>query len=64
MTIGLILGSILVQQTSLGAAYFLDPNILASFVMWIVYVSLLLMRYRAGLPAAVPRMSPALPSSS
>jgi ABC-type uncharacterized transport system permease subunit len=49
MTIGLIIGSVLVQQTSLGAAYFLDPNILASFVMWIVYVFLLLMRRSAGL---------------
>ena len=49
MTIGLILGSVLVQQTSLGAAYYLDPNILAAFVMWIVYVFLLLMRRGAGL---------------
>jgi ABC-type uncharacterized transport system permease subunit len=49
MTIGLIIGSVLVQQTSLGAAYFLDPNILASFVMWIVYVSLLWARRGAGL---------------
>ncbi len=49
MTIGLILGSVLVQQTSLGAAYFLDPNILASFAMWIIYVVLLLMRLSAGL---------------
>ena len=38
MTVGLVIGSVLVQETSLGAAYFLDPNILASFVMWIVYV--------------------------
>lgn len=49
MTVGLILGAVLVQQTSLGASYFLDPNILASFVMWIVYVSLLLMQRSAGL---------------
>jgi len=49
MTVGLIIGSVLVQQTSLGAAYFLDPNILASFAMWIVYVTLLLVRRGAGL---------------
>jgi ABC-type uncharacterized transport system permease subunit len=49
MTVGLLLGAVLVQQTALGASYFLDPNILASFVMWIVYVSLLLMRRGAGL---------------
>jgi ABC-type uncharacterized transport system permease subunit len=49
MTVGLIIGSVLVQQTSLGASYFLDPNILASFAMWIVYVSLLLVRRGAGL---------------
>ncbi len=49
MTVGLIIGSVLVQETSVGAAYFLDPNILASFVMWIVYVTLLLVRLNAGL---------------
>jgi ABC-type uncharacterized transport system permease subunit len=49
MTVGLIIGAVLVQQTSLGAAYFLDPNILASFVMWIVYVTLLLVRRGVGL---------------
>jgi ABC-type uncharacterized transport system permease subunit len=49
MTVGLIIGSVLVQQTALGASYFLDPNIIASFVMWIVYVMLLLVRRGAGL---------------
>jgi ABC-type uncharacterized transport system permease subunit len=49
MTVGLIIGSVLVQETSLGASYFLDPNILASFVMWLVYVTLLLVRRGAGL---------------
>jgi ABC-type uncharacterized transport system permease subunit len=49
MTVGLIIGSVLVQETSLGASYFLDPNIVASFVMWIVYVTLLLARRGAGL---------------
>jgi ABC-type uncharacterized transport system permease subunit len=49
MTVGLVIGTVLVQQTSLGASYFLDPNILASFAMWIVYVTLLLVRRGAGL---------------
>lgn len=49
MTVGLLIGSVLVQQTSLGASYFLDPNIIASFVMWVVYVTLLLLRRGVGL---------------
>ncbi|HVN92761.1 MAG TPA: cytochrome c biogenesis protein CcsA [Terracidiphilus sp.] len=44
MTVGLLIGSVLVQETALGAAYFLDPNILASFAMWIVYATLLILR--------------------
>ncbi len=49
MTVGLVIGSLLVQETSLGASYFLDPNILASFAMWIVYVTLLLLRRGVGM---------------
>jgi ABC-type uncharacterized transport system permease subunit len=49
MTVGLIIGSVLVQETSLGAAYYRDPKILASFVMWAIYVVLLLVRRGAGL---------------
>ena len=49
MTVGLLLGAVLVQETSLGAAYYLDPNIVASFVMWIVYATLLLLRIRVGM---------------
>jgi ABC-type uncharacterized transport system permease subunit len=49
MTVGLLIGTLLVQQTSLGASYFLDPNILASFAMWIVYVTLLLLRRGTGM---------------
>jgi ABC-type uncharacterized transport system permease subunit len=49
MTVGLLLGFVLVQQTSMGDSYFLDPNILASFAMWIVYVTLLLVRRGVGL---------------
>ncbi len=49
MTVGLILGAVLVQETSLGAAYFLDPKVIASFAMWGVYVLLFFLRRTAGL---------------
>ena len=49
MTVGLAIGSVLAQETSLGAAYFRDPKVIASFVMWAVYVALLLVRRSAGL---------------
>ncbi len=49
MTVGLVIGSVLVQETDLGAAYFLDPKVLASFAMWAVYVLLLFIRRTAGL---------------
>jgi ABC-type uncharacterized transport system permease subunit len=49
MTIGLVIGAVLVQETDLGAAYFLDPKVIASFISWIFYVLLLLVRRSAGL---------------
>jgi ABC-type uncharacterized transport system permease subunit len=49
MTVGLVIGAVLVQETSLGAAYFLDPKIIAAFVSWAIYVLLLLVRRTAGL---------------
>ena len=49
MTVGLVIGSVLVQETPLGAAYFTDPKIIASFLMWAVYVLLLFVRHNAGL---------------
>lgn len=49
MTVGLIIGSLLVQETSLGASYFLDPKIIAAFVSWAIYVLLLRVRSSAGL---------------
>jgi ABC-type uncharacterized transport system permease subunit len=49
MTVGLVIGSVLAQETSLGAAYFLDPKIIAAFFGWAVYVALLLVRRSAGL---------------
>ena len=49
MTVGLVIGSVLAQETPLGAAYFLDPKIIAAFVSWAIYVLLLLVRRTAGL---------------
>ncbi len=49
MTVGLVIGSVLAQETALGAAYFRDPKVIASFAMWAVYVLLLLVRRSAGL---------------
>lgn len=49
MTVGLIIGAVLVQETELGAAYFLDPKVVASYAMWGVYVLLLFVRRTAGL---------------
>jgi ABC-type uncharacterized transport system permease subunit len=49
MTVGLVIGSVLVQETPLGAAYFLDPKVIASFGMWVVYVLLIFLRYTSGL---------------
>jgi ABC-type uncharacterized transport system permease subunit len=49
MTVGLVIGSVLVQETALGAAYFLDPKIIAAFISWGIYVLLLLVRRTAGL---------------
>lgn len=49
MTVGLVIGSVLAQETPLGASYFLDPKIIASFISWAVYVLLLMVRRSAGL---------------
>jgi len=49
MTVGLVIGSVLAQETALGDAYFADPKIIASFAMWAVYVLLLLVRRGASL---------------
>lgn len=49
MTVGLVIGSVLGQETALGAAYFQDPKVIASFISWGIYVLLLLVRRSAGL---------------
>lgn len=48
MTVGLVIGAVLAQEL-VGAAYFLDPKIIAAFVSWAIYVMLLLVRRAAGL---------------
>lgn len=49
MTVGLLLGAVLVQESELGAAYFLDPKVLLSFGLWVLYILLLFLRHTAGL---------------
>lgn len=49
MTVGLVIGAVLAQDSALGAAYFRDPKVIASFVMWAVYVLLLFVRSTQGL---------------
>src|SRR5450631_1194760 len=49
MTVGLVIGSVLAQETTLGAAYFADPKVIASFISWGVYVLLLFVRRSVGL---------------
>jgi len=48
MTLGLLVGSLLAQE-SVGPAYFFDPKVLLSFGMWVLYVVLLYIRRNAGL---------------
>ena len=48
MTLGLLVGSLLAQE-SVGAAYFFDPKVLLSFATWVAYVFLLYVRRSAGL---------------
>lgn len=48
MTIGLFAGSLIAQE-SYGAAYFADPKIWLSFLMWGFYVGMLFIRRSTGL---------------
>jgi ABC-type uncharacterized transport system permease subunit len=48
MTLGLAAGSLIAQE-QVGAAYFADPKVLLSFVMWGLYVALLFIRRSTGL---------------
>ena len=49
MTVGLIIGIMLVQETAVGTSYFVNPDILAAYAMWGVYVTLLFVRRGTGL---------------
>lgn len=48
MTLGLFAGSLIAQER-VGATYFRDPKVLLSFAMWLIYVSILLVRQSKGL---------------
>jgi ABC-type uncharacterized transport system permease subunit len=48
LTLGLVIGSVLAQEVS-GPGYFLDPKVIASFALWVIYVALLFVRRTAGL---------------
>lgn len=48
MTGGLLIGSLIAQQT-IGARYFLDPKILLAFAMWFAYCVMIFIRRHSGL---------------
>ena len=48
MTGGLLIGSLVAQQT-VGASYFLDPKILLAFAMWVAYCAMIFIRRHSGL---------------
>ncbi|MHB1022182.1 MAG: cytochrome C assembly family protein [Acidobacteriaceae bacterium] len=48
MTAGLLAGSLIAQEM-VGPAYFLDPKVLLSFAMWIIYIGMIYIRRNAGL---------------
>ena len=48
MTLGLLAGSLIAQQ-SVGSTYFLDPKVLLSFAMWVLYLFMLFLRRSVGL---------------
>ncbi|WP_233581454.1 cytochrome c biogenesis protein CcsA [Acidipila sp. EB88] len=48
MTLGLFAGSLIAQER-VGATYFQDPKVVLSFAMWLIYVSILLVRQSKGL---------------
>jgi ABC-type transport system involved in cytochrome c biogenesis permease subunit len=48
MTGGLLIGSLIAQQTT-GPSYFLDPKVLLSFAMWLAYVAMIFIRRHSGL---------------
>ena len=47
MTVGLVAGAV-IAQAKFGSVYFLDPKIMLSLLMWVVYMVLLYMRWNNG----------------
>jgi ABC-type transport system involved in cytochrome c biogenesis permease subunit len=47
MTFGLVMGAVLAQQRY-GPMYFVDPKVMLSLLMWVVYVLLLYTRWNSG----------------
>ncbi|HEX3436689.1 MAG TPA: cytochrome c biogenesis protein CcsA [Pseudacidobacterium sp.] len=48
MTGGLLIGSLIAQE-HVGPTYFLDPKVVLSFVMWVLYIVMLFVRRSTGL---------------
>lgn len=48
MTGGLLIGSLIAQE-KVGPAYFLDPKVVLSFLMWVLYIVMLFVRRSTGL---------------
>jgi ABC-type uncharacterized transport system permease subunit len=48
MTAGLLIGSV-IAQADYGAAYFRDPKILLTFVLWLAYIAMIFIRRASGL---------------
>ena len=48
MTAGLLAGALIAQE-SVGASYFLDPKVLLSVGMWLLYIGMLYVRRHSGL---------------
>lgn len=48
MTAGLLIGSLIAEQVA-GPAYFRDPKVLLSFGMWLLYITMLMVRRSTGL---------------
>jgi ABC-type uncharacterized transport system permease subunit len=48
MTLGLCVGSF-IAQSKVGSAYFHDPKVVLSFVLWVLYVAMVLIRQSTGL---------------
>lgn len=48
MTAGLLIGSVVALQT-IGAAFFADPKVLLSLLMWVAYIGMIYIRRHSGL---------------